>query len=91
MLGFITAFPFERQRTAIPERFQIGDHPPEINAALAERIIFLTGDSLSSSARAFLDWTGNRWFSKPFQIGDLEKVVQNFLREQAELLSTVIR
>ncbi len=63
----------------------------ERNPALAKRIIFLTGDTISSAARSFLDWTGNRWFSKPFQIADLEKVVHNFLRADAELLSTVIR
>jgi two-component system NtrC family sensor kinase len=63
----------------------------ELNPVLAKRIIFLTGDTISNAARSFLDWTGNRWFNKPFQIADLEKVVHNFLRADAELLSTVIR
>lgn len=63
----------------------------EQNADLASRIIFLTGDTISSGARSFLDWTGNRWFSKPFQISALEQVVQNFLRERADLISTVVR
>ncbi len=63
----------------------------EQNAELANRIIFLTGDTISNAARSFLDWTGNRWFSKPFQVADLEKVVQNFLRQRAQLVSTVVR
>lgn len=48
---------------------------------LSSRIVFLTGDTVSQSARAFLEWTGNRWFSKPFQVSELEQVVRNFLRE----------
>jgi len=48
---------------------------------LAANIIFLTGDTVSSNSRTFLDWTGNRWFSKPFNVGDLEEVIRNFLRQ----------
>lgn len=47
---------------------------------LASRIVFLTGDTVSQTARAFLEWTGNRWFSKPFQVSELERVVRNFLQ-----------
>ena len=47
---------------------------------LASRIVFLTGDTVSSNARTFLDWTGNRWFSKPFNMADLEEVIHNYLR-----------
>lgn len=47
---------------------------------LATRIVFLTGDTVSQTARAFLEWTGNRWFSKPFQVSELERVVHNFLQ-----------
>jgi PAS domain S-box-containing protein len=48
---------------------------------LAKRIIFVTGDTVSSNSRAFLEWTGNRWFSKPFNIREIEQVVGNFLRQ----------
>ncbi len=54
----------------------------ESNPELARRIIFVTGDTVSAKSRSFLEWTGNRWFSKPFNIGELETVVSNFLDEQ---------
>jgi PAS domain S-box-containing protein len=46
---------------------------------LAERMIFVTGDTVSSRSRNFLDHSGNRWFSKPFDIAEIEEVVTNFL------------
>ncbi|HUK82861.1 MAG TPA: ATP-binding protein, partial [Verrucomicrobiae bacterium] len=49
---------------------------------LAKRVIFVTGDTVSSNSRAFLEWTGNRWFSKPFDIEEIDRVVGNFLREE---------
>jgi two-component system NtrC family sensor kinase len=52
---------------------------------LADRIIFITGDTVSTRSRAFLEWTGNRWFSKPFNISEIEEVVANFLREEPDL------
>lgn len=51
------------------------------NPDLAKRIIFVTGDTVSTNSRAFLEWTGNRWFSKPFDIEEIDRVVRNFLRE----------
>ena len=54
----------------------------ESHPELAERIIFITGDTVSSRSRSFLEWTGNRWFSKPFNISEIEEVVANFLREE---------
>jgi len=56
--------------------------------ALAERIVFVTGDTVSTRSRAFLEWTGNRWFSKPFNIREVEEVVGNFLREEPLLAGT---
>ena len=53
----------------------------ESDPALAGRIIFVTGDTVSVKSRTFLEWTGNRWFSKPFNIGELETVVSNFLQD----------
>ena len=47
---------------------------------LASRIIFVTGDTVSTNSRAFLEWTGNRWLTKPFNIGEVEELVGNFLR-----------
>lgn len=56
---------------------------------LAGRIIFLTGDTVSSNARTFLEWTGNRWFSKPFNMAELEEVIHNYLRPTA--LATMVQ
>ena len=39
--------------------------------ALAERVLFLTGDTQSDSARALLDATGRPSLSKPFQLQEL--------------------
>jgi len=55
----------------------------EQDADLARRIIFLTGDTVSGNARSFLEWTGNRWFGKPFNIGEIEEVIANFVAEQS--------
>jgi CheY-like chemotaxis protein len=49
---------------------------------LVKRIIFVTGDTVSGNSRAFLEWTGNRWFSKPFNIREIEQVVGNFLCQE---------
>ncbi len=55
---------------------------------LAGRMIFVTGDTVSSKSRTFLESTGNRWFSKPFNIGEIEEVVHNFLAGDASLVAT---
>jgi PAS domain S-box-containing protein len=52
----------------------------QTNPAQARRIIFLTGDTVSSQSRGFLESTGNRWLSKPFNIAEIEEVVGNFLK-----------
>jgi PAS domain S-box-containing protein len=43
---------------------------------LAGKIVFLTGDTVSAGSRAFLESTGNRWLSKPFNIVEVERVVR---------------
>jgi PAS domain S-box-containing protein len=49
---------------------------------LAGRIIFVTGDTVSPSSRAFLERTGNRWLSKPFSLGEVERLVGTCLCEE---------
>jgi PAS domain S-box-containing protein len=46
---------------------------------LAARIIFVTGDTVSASSRAFLEATGNRWLSKPFNIAEVERLTAQVL------------
>ena len=43
--------------------------------AMAERIIFLTGDMANSSTRSFLDPLANLVLQKPVSIGDLEQAI----------------
>jgi len=47
----------------------------------AQRIIFVTGDTVSPKARAFLDRVGNPWLSKPFNLSEIERRVGAFLQE----------
>ncbi len=49
------------------------------DARLADRIIFVTGDTVSPKSRGFLERTGNRWLSKPFNIRDVEDTVHDVL------------
>ncbi len=49
------------------------------DANLADRIIFVTGDTVSANSRSFLEATGNRWLSKPFNIAELERLVAETL------------
>ena len=57
----------------------------EADPEMAGRVIFVTGDTVSAKSRSFLEWTGNRWFTKPFNIGELEEVVSNFLLESTSV------
>jgi CheY-like chemotaxis protein len=49
---------------------------------LTERIIFVTGDTVSPNSRSFLEETGARWLSKPFSIREIEHLVADALREE---------
>jgi two-component system NtrC family sensor kinase len=50
---------------------------------LAHRIIFVTGDTVSPDTRAFLEDTGNRWISKPFNVQQIIDTINEVLGEQA--------
>jgi DNA-binding response OmpR family regulator len=54
-----------------------------ISPALASRIIFITGDTVSGSSRQFLEGTGNRWFGKPFNLDDIEKTVEELVKRSS--------
>jgi PAS domain S-box-containing protein len=53
------------------------------NEALARRIIFATGDTVSPDTRAFLKDTGNPWLSKPFNIQQIIDAVDDVLAREA--------
>jgi signal transduction histidine kinase len=49
------------------------------NAALARRVLFVTGDVAGTEAERFLEETGCRWLPKPFRLKDLLKVAGEML------------
>jgi two-component system NtrC family sensor kinase len=49
---------------------------------LLKRLIFTTGDTISSSTRAFLQNVETPYVSKPFPIEDLERAIDEILRPQ---------
>ncbi|HUJ12120.1 MAG TPA: response regulator [Verrucomicrobiae bacterium] len=55
----------------------------QANKTLAHRIVFVTGDTVSPETRAFLESTGNRWVTKPFNIQQIIDTVDDMLDEQA--------
>jgi len=54
----------------------IREHYPH----MLNRIVFLTGDTVSPGSRSFLEKTGAHWLSKPFNIAEIERVVRSCLR-----------
>jgi two-component system NtrC family sensor kinase len=49
--------------------------------ALARRIIFITGDTVSPDTRAFLQRVSNPVLSKPFKIGPLRDAIESVLQQ----------
>ncbi len=54
----------------------------EKDEELAHRIIFVTGDTVSPDTRAFLESTGNRWLSKPFNVQQIIDTINEVLADQ---------
>jgi two-component system NtrC family sensor kinase len=46
---------------------------------LANRIIFVTGDTVSADTRSFLEDNNNRYLAKPFKIEEVKEVIQQTL------------
>ncbi len=51
-----------------------------IDAAMAHRILFVTGDVAGTDAERFLEETGCRWLAKPFRLKDLLRVSREMLQ-----------
>jgi signal transduction histidine kinase len=49
------------------------------HAALARRVLFVTGDVAGTEAERFLEETGCRWLPKPFRVKDLLRVAGEML------------
>ncbi|MEJ7601765.1 MAG: response regulator [Kofleriaceae bacterium] len=52
----------------------------KIDAAQADRVVFMTGGAFTTSAREFLDHVGNARVEKPFDLKELRKVVNDRVR-----------
>jgi two-component system NtrC family sensor kinase len=50
---------------------------------LADRLIFITGDTLSPATREALDQSGNLFLPKPFAIEQLELAIQNLSKRRS--------
>jgi PAS domain S-box-containing protein len=50
--------------------------------SLLQRVVFLTGDTLSAGTREFLEQTGVPCLSKPFALSDVREIVQRILQAQ---------
>ena len=55
---------------------------------LQERIIFITGDTVSPSSRNFLEQSGAPWLNKPFDISEIERIVISALREETVIAAS---
>ena len=60
---------------------QLYDAIKNTDPALARRMIFVTGDTVSPRSRNFFESTGSRWLSKPFNISDVEATVSALLKQ----------
>ncbi len=57
---------------------EIEQHNPQ----LLQRLIFLTGDTLTPGTREFLEQTGIPCLSKPFALGEVREIVRRVLQAQ---------
>lgn len=48
----------------------------EFSPDLAEKIVFITGDTASAKARDFLNSTGNPALSKPFGMDEVRRLIR---------------
>jgi CheY-like chemotaxis protein len=56
------------------------DQAVAVNPALANRVVFLTGDAISEDAQSFLATTGCRHLSKPFQFDQIKVTIEEALQ-----------
>jgi PAS domain S-box-containing protein len=54
----------------------------QIKPELARRIIFLTGDLTNEDAKTFLESSGSPHLAKPFQLSNVEQLVNQILQEK---------
>jgi two-component system NtrC family sensor kinase len=60
---------------------ELYQHIEEIAPALARRVMFITGDIMEGTTRAFLDKTGAPYITKPLDIEVLKKTINRTLNQ----------
>jgi len=56
--------------------------------ALADKVIFMSGDTVTSTTYDFVSSTGNRLLNKPFQIADLRTQVGQLIKQSGDQCRT---
>jgi PAS domain S-box-containing protein len=59
-------------------------HIESVNPALAQRVVFITGDVMETSTKDFLDKTGVSYIAKPFDIELLKQQINHILAKALE-------
>ncbi len=59
----------------------------ELDPSLADRVIFITGDTISLGTRSALEQSGNLFLSKPFSIEQLDLCIRSLVKR--ELIASV--
>lgn len=49
---------------------------------LAQRVIFITGDTINEETKAFLESTGNYHLAKPFQVSNIQDVIEKIIQQR---------
>jgi two-component system NtrC family sensor kinase len=49
------------------------------HASLGQRVIFLTGDTLSADSMTFLEQCGQPWLTKPCRVVEVRRLIQHML------------
>lgn len=63
--------------------FELASAIRERDPALAERVIFITGDTLSPATRTQIERSGNLFLPKPFSIDQLELILQHLVKRRS--------
>ena len=64
--------------------FELVSAMRERDPDLADRVIFVTGDTLSPATRAQIEQSGNLFLPKPFSIEQLEAILQQLVRRRSQ-------
>jgi len=67
-------------KIGIPDGRKLYEHIKKNNSELAERIVFVTGDTASADTKAFLKEIGNLRLEKPFDIEELTRAIREALK-----------